>query len=116
MEKQEVECLISEAKSCRANMVHSMILKQARGYCIDEYKDKTVLLSSLIEMMEIYLCDGKLKVENGEYTFCGQKVLPSKYNSLLLDSDCEIIELDNCDLCFDINDVVNRVKAICKTC
>jgi len=116
MEKKEVKCLISEAKTCRSNMVHSMILKKSRGYCIEEYEDKTVLLSSLIEMMEAYICGSKLEVKNGEYTFCGQKVLPSKYNSLLLDSDCETIEIDNCDFCFDINDVVNRVKAICKTC
>jgi len=116
MTKEEVKCLIISAGSCRATMIYSMILKKSRGYCVDEDEQKTILLSSLIDMMSEYVKDNKLKIENGDYVFCNQKVLPSKFNSLLLSSDCETIEIDSCDLCFDINDVVNKVKSICKTC
>lgn len=105
-----------DASACRASMIYSTILKQSNGYCVDAENEKIILLTSLIDMMEKYINENKLKIENGEYLFCGKKVLPSKYNSLLLNSDCETIEIDSCDLCFDINDVVNKVKAICKTC
>jgi len=118
--QDEICCLNIKAEGCIASLGYEIILKENKGYCIDDLYEKLKYLICLQEMLEGRISCGETTAKENIIDFCGQKVFMSKNNSLFLtkiDSDSCLEESELAEeCCIDLCDLESKLNEICRNC
>lgn len=110
MSKKDIQCLLFKMKTCAVEIAYDIILKEPKGYKVDALLSKLAYLDSLIDIVESCKCTCGKKIKAGYIQICGEKVLPSKNNDLLLKK----LNADNC--CISLCDIESKFSSICINC
>lgn len=118
--QDEICCLILKAEGCIGSLGYEIVLKENKGYCVDELYEKLKYMICLKEMLEDGFNCGEKTVKENIIHFCGEKVFMSENNSLFLtnvDSNSCLEESELAEeCCIDLCEVESQLNKICRNC